>query len=107
MMSAMLLLNHGTVDDTLDSTQKVAEYITQTLFVPMTGREATATEVQFFKDLVDPDKYNSDTFRNFRWNRLVNNEDPEDDVKHRKDFAMMVLDYISRLNNTYAFEAVR
>ncbi|BDY11715.1 hypothetical protein [Hydrogenimonas cancrithermarum] len=84
-----------------------ASYIIQRLFVPIAGREANDEEVKFLTDLIDNEKYDRETFDNYRWLDLYGNRNPEDDLKERGYFAQMVLDYISRLDTVYRFDAVK
>jgi len=98
---------YNTLPDGIDTKEKIAEYIVHTLFIPLIGRDANPTELQFFQDMIDENKYNNTTFRNFTWLDLTGNTDPEDDLKERGYFADMVLDYISRLSATYSFDTIQ
>ena len=98
---------YNTLPDGIDTKEKIAEYIVHTLFIPLIGRDANPTELQFFQDMIDENKYDNTTFRNFTWLDLTGNTDPEDDLKERGYFADMVLDYISRLSATYSFDTIQ
>ncbi|WP_457594970.1 hypothetical protein [Hydrogenimonas sp.] len=87
--------------------QRRAEYIVRTLFVPVAGREPNTEEMAFLTSLIDGDRYDATTFRNYRWYDLYGNRDPEDDLKERGYFARLVLDYLSRVSSVYEFEAVK
>ena len=95
---------YNTLPEDMDTKEKIARYIIETLFLPLAGREPTAQEKQFFLDMIDKEKYNSETFKNYPWLTMIGHDDPNDDLKERGYFALMVLDYLSRLNTTYAFE---
>lgn len=56
--------------------------------------------------MIDKEKYNNTTYRNYHWISLIGNEDPEDDYEERGYFAAMILDYLSRISTTYTFEPV-
>jgi len=94
------------IPDGLNTNDKIAEYIVHALFIPIAGREAYTQEVQFFKDLIDANKFNVQTFRNYGRLNLIDNNDPENDLAARGYLADMILDYISRLSQTYQFETV-
>ena len=87
--------------------QKRAEYIVNQLFVPVIGREANSEEMNFLTSIIDRDKYDENTFRNFGWYDLYGNSKPVDDLKERGYFASMVLDYLSRVSDVYEFETVK
>ena len=87
--------------------QRRAEYIVNHLFVPVIGREANAEEMAFLTSLIDRDKYDENNFSNFGWYDLYGNSKPEDDLKERGYFAVLVLDYLSRISDVYEFEAVK
>ena len=87
-----------------DTKEKVAEHIVHTLFIPLIGRDATPTELQFLQDMIDEDKYDSTTFRSYSWISLIGNDNLQDDLEERGYFAAMVLDYISRLSAIYSFD---
>jgi len=82
-------------------------HIANTLFRTTIGRAPNTTELRFFQDLIDADKYNEHTFRNFRWWNLGTNEDHDDDLKERGYLASVILDYLSRLSDTYLFNAIQ
>jgi hypothetical protein len=90
----------------LNSKEKIAEHIIHSLFIPIIGRDATDEEIQFFMDMIDKEKYNNTTYKNYKWILLIGNDDPEDDYTQRGYFASMILDYLSRLSITYSFKPV-
>jgi hypothetical protein len=92
--------------DEIDTKEKIAEHMIHTLFIPIIGRDANDEEKQFLMDMIDKEKYNSTTYKNYRWISLIDNDDPEDDYKERGYFAAMILDYLSRISTTYTFEPV-
>jgi len=96
-----------TLPQEVDTKEKIAEHIIHTLFISIIARDANPTEIQFFQDMIDGDKYNSTTFRNYGWITLIGNNNPEDDLKERGYFSSMVLDYLSRLSHTYTFDAAQ
>jgi len=98
---------YQTLPEDVDTKEKIAEHIIHTLFIPIIGRDANPTEIQFFQDMIDRNKYNSTTFRNYSWVNMIGNDNLEDDLKQRGYFASMILDYLSRLSNTYTFDATR
>ena len=82
-------------------------YIVTTLFRTTIGRKPNATELRFFQDLIDADKYNEHNYHNFRWWNMGTNEDHDDDIKERGYLAGVVLDYLSRLSDTYLFDSIK
>jgi hypothetical protein len=99
--------NYRRLPDNLDTKEEIADYIIHTLFLPILGREASPEEKQFLMDMIDSDKYDASTFKNFHYYHLIGNSDPEKDLKERGYFAAIVLDYISRLNTVYSFEKIQ
>ncbi len=98
---------YRTLPEELNSKEKIAEHIVHTLFIPIIGRDANPAELQFFQDMIDRNKYNSQTFKNYRWIDMIGNDDPENDLKERGYFTTMVLDYLSRLSAIYSFEKIQ
>ena len=84
-----------------------AKYIIDRLFIPIAGRKANSEESDLLADLIDNEKYDKDIFDNIRWLDLYGNKKEADDLKKRGDFAMLVLDYLSRMSSIYEFEAVK
>ena len=91
------------IPDTLTTNTEVAEYMVHALFISTIGRDAEAHELQMFKDLVDPDKYDADLFNNYGRLVLTGGESPAMDAKMRGYIADLILDYLSRLSETYQF----
>ncbi|WP_353662718.1 hypothetical protein [Hydrogenimonas sp. SS33] len=83
-----------------------SDYIAGRLFLPIAGRLPNSEEKRAIADLIDDEKYDADTFDNLRWIDLYGDRKPENDRKERGYFAQMVLNYISRLEEIYRFEAV-
>ena len=92
------------IPDTLVTNTEVVEYMVHALFISTIGRDSTADELQFFKDLVDPDKHDPDLFNNYGALVLTGSANPEADAKMRGYIATIILDYISRLSETYQFK---
>jgi len=91
-----------------------SEYIINMLFISIAGRYANSEEITFLSDLIDREKYYSNTFYNFygidlygQWDSETSSTDVEADLRDRGEFSRFVLDYISRLSNVYEFEALR
>ena len=84
-----------------------AEYIVDALFVSIAGRHAADEERNFLVDLIDDEKHYSDTFDNPSWLDIYGNKKEIDNLKERGEFAMLVLDYLSRLDSIYEFDAVK
>ncbi|RLA69778.1 MAG: hypothetical protein DRG24_07955, partial [Epsilonproteobacteria bacterium] len=91
-----------------------SEYIVNMLFISITGRYAKSDEMEFLLNLIDYEKYYSDTFSNFywidlygAWDRDLNAIDVIADLKDRGEFSRLVLDYISRLSSIYEFETLK
>jgi len=91
------------IPDTLTTNVEVAEYMVHSLFISTIGRDATANELQMFKDLVDSDKYDPDLFNSYGRLVLTGSDNPDLDAKMRGYIADLILDYISRLGETYQF----
>ena len=87
--------------------RKRAAYIVNALFVSIAGRKATDEEMNFLIDLIDDEKHYKETFDNPSWLDLYGNKKEIDDLKERGEFAMLVLDYLSRLDTIYEFHAVK
>ena len=98
---------YKTLPEEINTKEKIATYIIHTLFIPIIGRDAYPEEVQFLLDMIDSDKYNDTTFKNFSWYDLIGNKNPEDDWKERGYFSTIVLDYISRISAVYSFEKIQ
>jgi len=98
---------YRTLPEEVNTKEKIAAYIVQTLFIPLIGRDANPQELQFFQDMIDRNKYDSTTFKNYGWIDMVDNDDPETDLKERGYFTLMVLDYLSRLSAIYAFDKIQ
>jgi len=98
---------YRTLPDGIDTKEKIATHIIHTLFLPITGRDASPEEVRFLLDMIDSEKYDDTTFKNFHGYRLIGNNDPENDMKERGYFATIVLDYLSRLSTVYSFEKIQ
>ena len=90
----------------LDTKEKIAEHMIHALFISIIGRDASTEEENFLMGMIDKEKYNNTTYRNYHWISLIGNEDPEDDYEERGYFAAMILDYLSRISTTYTFEPV-
>ncbi len=91
-----------------------SEYIINMLFLSIVGRYANSEETAFLSDLIDYEKYYSDTFYNFygidlygQWDSDLNEINVLADLKDRGEFSRLVLDYISRLSGVYEFKALR
>jgi hypothetical protein len=84
-----------------------AAYMIQKLFTAVAGRTASPDEVATLTDMIDNEKYDDVTYRNYRWYDLYGNSDTKDDLKERGYFTQLVLDYISRLSEVYQFQAVK
>ena len=98
----------GSTLESEDATEDArVAYIADTLFHTTIGRAPNSTELRFFQDLIDADKYNEHTFHNFPWWNLGTNDDHDDDLKERGYLASVILDYLSRLSNTYLFNAIK
>ncbi|WP_201353332.1 hypothetical protein [Hydrogenimonas urashimensis] len=84
-----------------------AGYIVDSLFLSIAGRKAAEEERNFLIDLIDDEKDYDETFDNLSWIDLYGNRKEIDDLKERGEFAMLVLDYLSRLDSIYEFQAVK
>lgn len=69
------------------------------LFLAAVGRKATDEELAFFIGMVDQEQYDAEENRNFRYWNLT-------EESYRKYLGTVVLDYLSRLSETYQFSAV-
>ena len=87
--------------------RKRAEYIVNSLFIPIAGRKASSEEMNFLVDLIDDEKRDNNTFDNPSWLDLYGNRKEIDDLRERGEFALLVLDYLSRLDSIYEFHAVK
>ncbi|WP_456451246.1 hypothetical protein, partial [Hydrogenimonas sp.] len=84
-----------------------AAYIVNQLFRPIAGREASPEELNAIVDLIDDEKYRENSFENMKWWDMYGNSSSKYDIEERAYFAQVVLNYLSRLNSVYEFEAVK
>ena len=87
--------------------RKRAAYMIQKLFITVAGRSASPDEISALTDLIDNEKREDPTFKNFSWYDLYGNSTEEDNLKERGYFTQIVLDYISRLSEVYTFQSVQ
>jgi len=86
---------------------KSLESLIQYLFHATIGRDADADELALFKSHMLRDKSSSDSTKvlDYQFDMLYTNSDPDKQHKRRearkRDIAIIVLDYISRLAETY------
>ncbi len=92
---------------TYDSRDDVASLrgLVNYLFEAILGRDAKADEQNFFKSHMIEQKDGKELFKS-EFNIFVTRDDPDDQEKRRKDnryrIVISVLDYISRLSETYS-----
>ena len=87
--------------------KKRAMYIVNYLFYSIASRKPSDEEMTFLTDLIDEEKRYNDKFDNYYYYILYGNKKPQDDLAHRAYYAMLILDYISRLDDIYIFKAVK
>jgi len=100
---------------TLDETDGIAslESFIQYIFHATISRDATQKEMQFFKThmLRNESETNTTKVPSYAFNLIQKNQDAHKQLKgresHKRDIAIMVLDYISRLTEIYTLQKVK
>jgi len=98
--------NGKVTDIWFDQERKRSDYITQTFISALGGRSANAEEKGWLGDYIDGRVKNTPTYRNRPWIDLHSYDNPDRDLKYIMKFSFLVLDYVSRLSETYTFFAV-
>lgn len=100
---------------TLDEEDGIASLksFIQYLFHAMISRDANNEEMNLFTTHMTRDKSDTNTTKvlDYTFNLLETRDDPEEEIQRRerrkRDIAIIVLDYISRLTETYTLEKVQ
>jgi hypothetical protein len=84
-----------------------SDYLVDLYLSALNGRNATEEEKKQLGDLIDNRLYDRDKFKNRANVNLYYIDSTDRNIYSRGQFVYIVLDYISRLSNTYEFQAIK